>query len=69
MLQETLEKTDEEKKQDLWVELPDNINGKKLIWSRKKERRWIAIPVLGAVIMGLLILEKKEQEKKRKRCV
>lgn len=66
LLQETLEKTDEEKKQDLWVELPANINGKKLIWSRKKERRWIAIPVLGAVIMGLLILEKKEQEKKRK---
>lgn len=64
LLQKSLKETDEETKQDLWVNLPESIRGKKLVWTRKKERRWLAVPVLGAVIMGLLVLEKKEKEKK-----
>lgn len=50
--------------------LPEELDGKKLVWSQKKENRWYYVLLLGIVLCVYLVYRERErvQKEKKRRC-
>jgi len=49
------------------IELPEEFEGKKLIWERKVENRSLAILLIGVLAASALVIGKREEEEKEKK--
>ena len=66
----TVKETEMSTKKEESFQLPDEIQGKKITWNRKTEKKGYLVLVFGLVLSGVLLWkeveDKKEKEKKRK---
>lgn len=61
-----IEKLDEESQEEAYVTLPESVDGKSIIWSRKRESRGVPILILGVIASVLLICIERQKEEKQK---
>lgn len=66
-LQKLMESVDEETRENEYLDLPQEWNGKALVWKKESTERVSIFIALGLVIVLLLILREKQKEVQRQR--
>lgn len=66
-VQQELSEIEEDTRQDASFALPDEVEGKKLEWSQKKESRWYYVLLLGIAFSVFLVYREREQVKQKER--
>lgn len=56
---------EEESRQSESFALPEELDGKKLTWSQKKEHRWYYVPLLGIALCVYLVYREHERAKQK----
>ena len=60
-----LKEREEATREEESFQLPEEVNGKKLTWSQKKEQRWYYILIIGIVYSVYLVYREREKVKKK----
>lgn len=63
-VQQAINAREEETREEESFSLPDEMNGKELQWSKKKEQRWYYILLIGIVSSVYLVYREREKVKK-----
>ena len=66
-IRQKVEREEEETRQEASLELPEEINGRQLKWSQKKESRWQYVLILGIAICAYLVYREHEKMKREKK--
>ncbi len=62
-ISQKVSEVESETRQKESFELPDEIDGKKITWDKKKKNNWMYVLVIGLVVAGYLIYNEKESVK------
>ena len=68
-LLEEVEKADQQTDEEDYLILPDEVDGKEIIWQKAGQNRWYLVLVLGGICVAVIpfYVQKKEDEKRQKR--
>lgn len=66
-VKDLVEKLDEQSREAEYVTLPESVDGKRIVWSRKKTSRAVLVFVLGVIGSILLICQEKQKKEKQKK--
>lgn len=69
-LEKKIEQSNKETNKEKYMILPENINGEKIQWKYRKNKRAFSILILGSCIAGLIIISESQRKKEeRKKAV
>ena len=66
-IQQELLKLEEETREDASFVLPEEVAGKELQWSQKKESRWYYILLIGIVLSVFVVYREREKVKREEK--
>lgn len=66
-IQQELMKLEEETREDASFTLPEEVAGKELQWSQKKESRWYYVLLVGIIICVFLVYREREKVKQKEK--